>query len=1132
MKSTNYRVKILVALVAFGWAAAAPVYAQTGVLFTEYFDYTAGTALTANGWTAHSGAGTNPFLVGETALTYAGYAGSGLGKSVTFARSGEDVNRLTGTVSTGSVYAALMVNVSTATLAGDYFFHQGAEAMGNSFYNRLFVKRDADNNLAFGIQKISGTGTGQTYTGFDYELGKTYLIVVKYEFKSITGDDEVSIVVNPVGSTEPTTWSAVNVIGVDAANLGTVALRQGSVTNAAGVTVGGIRIGTSYSDVVGNPLAPPLAGLYTIPATPSAHGFALLSDAVAAFNARGASEAVVFSITESIIDTLASIRIDRQDLTEATPLIITAADGVNPVVKLRQLHNLGTDHVYILGSGIDIGVFQGEALQKAARKAIPSVEEGMKAFEDFSPVEDEWGPRNLTFVAANALGTTPFFLWEGSVTHNVLSGIKLTMTGTVGASAPGIRINRKDAVGAGQGGADDVILINIQIGAPEDIGKFQTAINVWGSSTGAFPARNVLIIGSDIHANHRGISTQVFADAAFMYNEISIYGNASQATHAGIDINTPVGQLTLWGNEIKKLQSVRTAATTMIGIQLTNSLNDNGVYVVNNMIAANYSNTNPGVTNHAVYGIAHTGANTIAEMNVYHNTIEINATGQTAATAALAQTTGSSSSAFYAYNNIFVNRTTGGVGVIWAGANLLSDYNNYVATTLKRVGTTNYVDITTLNASGRDASSVSADVEFVSASNLRLAGASLGDERLAGVPDTYITYDIDNNPKSRLAPYMGAYEGPALTVIATSFDLTSPGQGSSLSLIEDATDLITITWEPSYSTVAWGANQFSMFNDGFAHAGNGANGLGKYVGSTMDSEAILTTPVLQSIGELSFYVATYNNMTILDVIVEQTPDGENWFEIDRFRARPIGESNINVDWQKKTLPLFTDIAMIRFRVTGEPMGAVYFDDFTMTTSSNLIDETSVQNFESWTEFVTMRYTWHLDTPSGDFSAPVLSFISDDNGQTPSLTLSHADLDAAIATLNKGWGETYTGRWTVTAEVGETVLFANEPHSLMIRRIVNTSLEEREAPLTFALEQNYPNPFNPSTSIKFSLPETANVTLNVYTITGQLVATLVNEVRPAGVYNVSFDASNLASGVYMYRINAGGFTSTQKMTLIK
>ncbi|MCL4279149.1 MAG: T9SS type A sorting domain-containing protein, partial [Ignavibacteriaceae bacterium] len=85
---------------------------------------------------------------------------------------------------------------------------------------------------------------------------------------------------------------------------------------------------------------------------------------------------------------------------------------------------------------------------------------------------------------------------------------------------------------------------------------------------------------------------------------------------------------------------------------------------------------------------------------------------------------------------------------------------------------------------------------------------------------------------------------------------------------------------------------------------------------------------------------------------------------------------------------------------------------------------------------------------------------------------------------------------------------------------------------YALEQNYPNPFNATTTIKYQIPISGNVAIKVYDILGNEVATLVDEFKEVGKFEVSFDASKLASSVYIYRLNVNDYVNVKKMILVK
>lgn len=101
-----------------------------------------------------------------------------------------------------------------------------------------------------------------------------------------------------------------------------------------------------------------------------------------------------------------------------------------------------------------------------------------------------------------------------------------------------------------------------------------------------------------------------------------------------------------------------------------------------------------------------------------------------------------------------------------------------------------------------------------------------------------------------------------------------------------------------------------------------------------------------------------------------------------------------------------------------------------------------------------------------------------------------------------------------------------------RGVILPSVENYLVPKDFELSQNYPNPFNPSTTIEYSIPKDANVSLKIFDVLGKEVATLENSHKSAGTYIVNWNASNFSSGIYFYRITAGNFTETKKMFLVK
>ncbi|MCT2406260.1 IgGFc-binding protein [Chryseobacterium antibioticum] len=220
--------------------------AQT--LLTDSFNYAPGTLLTGSNWNALAGTGTNNITVSNGNLAYSGSIGNGMGNKVSLANNGQDVYR-TFTSTSAPIYSSLVVNVSAANVAGDFFYSIGTSgAPATTVGAKLFVKSNGS-GFSFGV--LRGTGGVPVYETTVRPFNTNVMVVLKYDVVAGATNDDVKLYVNPGLSAEPVTADAeyTAAVGTDVGAFSAIALLQGTAVTAPTLQVDGINVGTTWASV-------------------------------------------------------------------------------------------------------------------------------------------------------------------------------------------------------------------------------------------------------------------------------------------------------------------------------------------------------------------------------------------------------------------------------------------------------------------------------------------------------------------------------------------------------------------------------------------------------------------------------------------------------------------------------------------------------------------------------------------------------------------------------------------------------------------------------------------------------------------------------------------------------------------
>lgn len=319
------------------------------------------------------------------------------------------------------------------------------------------------------------------------------------------------------------------------------------------------------------------------------------------------------------------------------------------------------------------------------------------------------------------------------------------------------------------------------------------------------------------------------------------------------------------------------------------------------------------------------------------------------------------------------------------------------------------------------------------------------------------------------------------------------GTGFNIGICKQSTTITNITWGASVLNL----NQTYLVVEEYKF---------NTLGAGHDDEVYLwVNPALSSVPVTTVAECQNNGITNtldLDFDNYQTPAGGigSFIWNSRGAGNPVGAfDGVRVAYGSSDVVAWTNLAA----ASATPVELTSF-------SANAIKGAVNLSWKTATEVNNMGFNVERSANQTDWSK--LAFVKG-NGTTTS-TISYSYVDNSVSQGN------YYYRLKQIDNNG----------SFKYSSIVEVNVNN--APSAFALNQNYPNPFNPSTIISYSLPQASNVKLIVYNAIGQPVRTLENGFKNAGTYNVTFNASELSSGIYFCKIEAGQFSSIRKMMLVK